>query len=366
MKRPPSERRSSPAHASSERVEFAGFELAQIRVSTLPRIATGRSHGYSAASSPARRALLVPTVAPAGSCLERSAARTTPRRRADQRGAGTRRCSSPSASADGRSLRAVHRDIGAAVEQAALDVCGEPALTFELLDRGVDPAVALGANDKRLDVIAAGRASASTASAVWAARARSRASPAATVDVSAAGINGRAGTPRGSPASLPGPPRFAKSRHRPVQEFAHHAARQHLDALARLLIDLVPGAECPVDLAGPQLLGPLDERGDRRPGGVALADHHDGLLELGVDDPLDCGDRLAALVEALRDAPAELVDVDERDARHVSRRGVDIARHGHVDDAERSLRPLLLESHRGPGVEHDASALSVDAMMTST
>jgi hypothetical protein len=47
----------------------------------------------------------------------------------------------------------VDRDVSTALEQAALDVGGEPALAFELIDRGIDPAVTLGADDQGLHVV---------------------------------------------------------------------------------------------------------------------------------------------------------------------------------------------------------------------
>ena len=73
-----------------------------------------------------------------------------------------------------------------------------------------------------------------------------------------------------------------------------------LDALAGLVVDLAAGAEGAGDLARAKLLGPLDQRGDGRTRGVALADHGDRLVELRVDDLLGRRDGLAALVEPLR------------------------------------------------------------------
>ena len=49
----------------------------------------------------------------------------------------------------------MHRHVGAAVEQAALEVGGEPSLPLELIDRCVGP-ITFGPDDEGLEVPAAG------------------------------------------------------------------------------------------------------------------------------------------------------------------------------------------------------------------
>ena len=110
--------------------------------------------------------------------------------------------------------------------------------------------------------------------------------------------------------------------------------RQHLDPLAGRIIDRTPSVEGSSDLLGTQLLRPFDERGDGRPGRVALTDDGDRLLELQVDDLLGGGHGFPALIEPLSDSPPELIDVDQGHTRDAGGVGGDVARHRHVDDAQ--------------------------------
>ena len=126
--------RSSPATARSRASTSPASSLRR-RVSTLPRMGTQRSPGRRSASSAARRALLLPTVAPSGERVEPAAVAGD--HGVAGVGAGQHRGhAEPGGELGGQVLGGVDRHVGAAVEKRALDRGGEPALALELLDRG--------------------------------------------------------------------------------------------------------------------------------------------------------------------------------------------------------------------------------------
>ena len=109
----------------------------------LPRMDSMARSGRSLRSCAERRCELVPTFAPLGSAAKRGAddgiARVFPRRHGGEHEArGQLR---------GEVLEAVHRDIGAAVEQRLFDLLREDALAADESERRVGDAVAGGLHD---------------------------------------------------------------------------------------------------------------------------------------------------------------------------------------------------------------------------
>ena len=94
------------------------------------------------------------------------------------------------------------------------------------------------------------------------------------------------------------------------------------------------------DLGLAEVLGPGVEGGDQRGGRTG---RHLGAVALGlvVDDGVDGGDLPAAALDAGLGEGAQVVDVEQRHARQLADRRVDVAGHGHVDHQERvGVAPL--------------------------
>ena len=235
-----------------DRVErLASSSLREPRVGTLPRSGTISRSGAQreqlrgaphAAGADARAARQVASVAPR--------ARATSASRGSAR-SGNAASASPARSRRGQILRAVHGEVGAAVEQRLLDLLHEQALAADLRERHVASAVA--ARRERHAAPSRGRArararrargapahSASSLAARRDAHARHREASGSSSDVAVA----RASSPASSSANssarrlevrepLLALGLLAQARERRVQQLVHDRARQRLDRVAR-------------------------------------------------------------------------------------------------------------------------------------
>ena len=122
-----------------------------------------------------------------------------------------------------------------------------------------------------------------------------------------------------------------------VQQLGDDRAGDRLDELALAGVERRQPAGVAIELARAHLLGPLVEQGDQRrrlPGGRLEAE----LLDLLGDDlahPFRLGGPQG---EAPVGPVAEVVEVEQRDARQLADGALDVARHGDVDDEQRRRR----------------------------
>ena len=300
----------------------------RMRVSTFPRIERTSRSGRSARSCAARRRLLVPTTAPAGSSASEPAV-AGDEAVADVL-AAVHRADDDAGSILGREvLERVHGQVDLAGAQRALELGREEPLAADLGQRLaalLRPVAGRGDHSRRRTrAPAAPRPAASTTTLRL--RARERRRPRAEGDRrrkrrGAHGSLGRGDAEQvahraGDLVRVAGAGALARAHGRVVQELLHERPGQVLDALGDGGIDLAEVAQRALDLALADRLGlPAQLRQERLD--LELPIPAAEALDLLLDDRLD----LRHLAEPRRhrvvEPGAQVVDVEEPDARDSS------------------------------------------------